>query len=128
VELLIDSITMDLDCFDNIPDFAKEAKDAFNKSFEGLWDIYFAKYGIPSPSTSSASLSRSYTRNLMLGLLQQLRENPNKRAENDRLSNNEYDRYARTNLSPIFAPNSLQVLMFWVFEKQRNLNFPLYRK
>ncbi|GJR06360.1 zinc finger BED domain-containing protein RICESLEEPER 2-like protein [Tanacetum coccineum] len=61
VELLIDSITTDLEYFDNNPFFAKEAKESFNKSFEGLWDIYFAKYGNPTPLTSSASSSRSHT-------------------------------------------------------------------
>nr|GEW22946.1 S-formylglutathione hydrolase [Tanacetum cinerariifolium] len=60
VELLIDVITIDMGCFDNNLDVAKDAKDSFNKSFSGLWDIYFAKYGIPTPSTSLASSSRFF--------------------------------------------------------------------
>ncbi|GJV75328.1 zinc finger BED domain-containing protein RICESLEEPER 2 [Tanacetum coccineum] len=53
---------------------------------------------------SLASSSRSNTRIQMLGLLQRLRENSNKQAKNDRLTNNEYERYATTDLSPIFPP------------------------
>ncbi|GJZ99646.1 zinc finger BED domain-containing protein RICESLEEPER 2 [Tanacetum coccineum] len=125
VELLIDAIQIDLGCFDNNSDFAKEAKDSFNKSFEGLWDIYFAKYGNPTPSTSSASSSRSNIWNPMLGLLQRLRENPNKQEKNDPLANNEYERYATTNFishNPTKQFGSFDVLGFW---KAKESQFPI---
>ncbi|GJR43007.1 zinc finger BED domain-containing protein RICESLEEPER 2-like protein [Tanacetum coccineum] len=82
----------------------------------GLWDIYFAKYGNPTPSTSSASSSRSHIGDPMLGLLQRLRENPNKRAKNDRLSNNKYEIYATTDFIyhiPTDEFANFDVLVFW---------------
>ncbi|PWA33154.1 hypothetical protein CTI12_AA624950 [Artemisia annua] len=75
------------------------AQGAFKYSFQGLWQYYLEKYGNPTPSvnaTSSSSRS-SYRENPIQGLLQKLRENPNKRAKSDRLQNNEYTRYTGTN-------------------------------
>ncbi|GKB75008.1 zinc finger BED domain-containing protein RICESLEEPER 2 [Tanacetum coccineum] len=122
VELLIDAITIDLGCFDNNPNFAK---DSFKEYFEGLWNIYFVKYGNPNPSTSSASLSRSNSGNLMLGLLQRLGENSNKPAKNDHLVNNEYERYVTTDFVshiPTEQFASLDVLGFW---KAKESQFPI---
>ncbi|GJY12837.1 zinc finger BED domain-containing protein RICESLEEPER 2 [Tanacetum coccineum] len=62
VELLIESTTTDLECFDD--GFATKAKERFNQSLEGLYNIYYLKY-----------------------------ENSNKRARNDRLASSEYERY-----------------------------------
>nr|GEW03588.1 zinc finger, RING/FYVE/PHD-type [Tanacetum cinerariifolium]GEX55251.1 zinc finger, RING/FYVE/PHD-type [Tanacetum cinerariifolium] len=93
-ELLIESVTTDLDCFDD--DFATKAKERFNKSLEGLYNINYLKYGNPTQSTSAASSSRSHSGNPMTQLLNLLKENSNKRAKNDRLSSNEYERYVTT--------------------------------
>ncbi|GJX94010.1 zinc finger BED domain-containing protein RICESLEEPER 2 [Tanacetum coccineum] len=43
VELLIESISTDLECFDD--GFASKAKELFNQSFQGLYNTYYLKYG-----------------------------------------------------------------------------------
>ncbi|GKC90966.1 zinc finger BED domain-containing protein RICESLEEPER 2 [Tanacetum coccineum] len=61
----------------------------------------------------------------MLGLLQRLRENSNKQAKNDRLTNNEYERYATTNFIshiPTEQFVSFDVLGFW---KAMESQFPV---
>ncbi|GKB31371.1 zinc finger BED domain-containing protein RICESLEEPER 2 [Tanacetum coccineum] len=55
VELLIESITTDLECFDD--GFTTKAKERFNSSLEGLYNIYYLKYGNPTQSSNAASSS-----------------------------------------------------------------------
>ncbi|GJY25189.1 hypothetical protein Tco_0399915 [Tanacetum coccineum] len=122
VELLIESISTDLECFDD--DFATKAKERFNKSLEGLYNIYFLKYGNPTQSTSAASSSRSNSGNPMTQLLNRLRENSNKRAKNDRLASNEYERYVTTDFIshiPTEQFRTFDVLGFW---KAKEQDFP----
>ncbi|GJX66658.1 zinc finger BED domain-containing protein RICESLEEPER 2-like protein [Tanacetum coccineum] len=58
VELLIESISTDLEFFDD--SYATKAKKYFNDSLEGLYNIYYAKYGNPTTESSSgASSSRA---------------------------------------------------------------------
>ena len=81
-------ISTDLGLFANNMNFGEDAKVAFNNSFQGLWDYYFEKYSNPTPSvnsTSSSSRSSSHRANPIQGLLQKLRENPNKGAKSDRI-------------------------------------------
>ncbi|GKD20400.1 zinc finger BED domain-containing protein RICESLEEPER 2 [Tanacetum coccineum] len=114
VELLIESITIDLECFDD--DFATKAKERFNKSLKGLYNIYYLKYGNPTQSTSAASSSRSNSGNPMTQLLNRLKENSNKPAKNDRLASNEYKRYVTTDFIshlPTDEFASFDVLGFW---------------
>ncbi|PWA94344.1 hypothetical protein CTI12_AA060020 [Artemisia annua] len=100
---LADSITSQMkDCFKQM------LSDTFKK---GLWEYYFEKYGNPTPAdhaTSSSSRS-SHRRNLIHGLLQKLRENPNKRAKSDRLQNNEYTRYTGTDFISSSLEDALEI-------------------
>nr|GEZ40355.1 zinc finger BED domain-containing protein RICESLEEPER 2-like [Tanacetum cinerariifolium] len=73
-----------------------KAKERFNKSLEGLYNIYFLKYGNPTQSTSSASSLRSNPGNPMSQLLHRLRDHSNKRAKNDHLASKKYERYVTT--------------------------------
>ncbi|GKA81338.1 zinc finger BED domain-containing protein RICESLEEPER 2 [Tanacetum coccineum] len=91
VELFIKSILTNLECFDD--GFATKAKQWFNDSLEGLYNIYYTKYGNLTQSTIAASSSRSYSGNPMTNLLNKLKEKSNKRARNDRLTISEYERY-----------------------------------
>ncbi|GJW88251.1 zinc finger BED domain-containing protein RICESLEEPER 2-like protein [Tanacetum coccineum] len=123
VELLIESITIDLECFDD--DSATKAKERFNKSLEGLYNIYYLKYGNPTQSTSAASSSRSNSENLMTHLLTQLKENSNKRAKNDRLASNEYERCITADFISYLSTDefaSFDVLGFW---KAKESMFPV---
>ncbi|GJZ02078.1 zinc finger BED domain-containing protein RICESLEEPER 2-like protein [Tanacetum coccineum] len=68
VELLIESISTDLEFFDD--SYATKAKKWFNDSLEGLYNIYYAKYGNPTTESSSgASSSRASGGNQMSRLL-----------------------------------------------------------
>ena len=130
VELLIESISNDLGLTANNGNFVGDAQTAFTNSFKGLWEYYFEKYGNPAPSMSEASSSsRSLHRgNPVQGLLQKLRENPNKRVRNDRVQNNEYTRYIGTDfISCIPAEQQVDfdVLAFW---KSKETMFPVLSK
>ncbi|GKD16435.1 zinc finger BED domain-containing protein RICESLEEPER 2-like protein [Tanacetum coccineum] len=123
VELLIESITIDLECFDD--ESATKAKERFNKSLEGLYNIYNLKYGNPTQSTSAASSSRSNSENPMTHLLNQLKENSNKRAKNDRLASNEYERCVTADFISYLSTYefaSFDVLGFW---KAKESMFPV---
>ncbi|GJR29222.1 zinc finger BED domain-containing protein RICESLEEPER 2-like protein [Tanacetum coccineum] len=52
VEFLIESISTDLELFDD--SYATKAKKWFNDSFEGLYNIYYTKYGNPTTTESSS--------------------------------------------------------------------------
>ncbi|GJW26576.1 hypothetical protein Tco_0040387 [Tanacetum coccineum] len=94
VELLIESISSDLECFDD--GFATKAKESFNQSFQGLYNTYYLKYGdttTQSTSGGGASSSMTHSGNPMTNLLNRLKDHSNKRAKNDRLTSFEYERY-----------------------------------
>ncbi|GJS24482.1 zinc finger BED domain-containing protein RICESLEEPER 2 [Tanacetum coccineum] len=123
VELLIESISTDLECFHD--DFATKAKDRFNKFVEGLYNIYFLKYGNRTQSTSSASSSRSNSGNPVSQLLHRLRDHSNKQAKNYRLASKEYERYVTTDFFshiPTDEFASFDVLSFW---KSKESQFPV---
>ncbi|GJY30418.1 hypothetical protein Tco_0413913 [Tanacetum coccineum] len=64
VELLIESISIDLKCFND--GFATKAKDLFNGYFQGLYNTYYLKYGDPTTqSTSAASSSTSHSEEIL---------------------------------------------------------------
>nr|GEZ53152.1 zinc finger BED domain-containing protein RICESLEEPER 2 [Tanacetum cinerariifolium] len=97
------------------------AKEWFNKSLEGLYNIYFLKYGNPTQSTSVASSSRSNSWSPMTQLLNRLRENSNKRVKNDRLASNKYERYVTTDFIsyiPTEQFGTFDALGFWKAKEQ----------
>ncbi|GKC44008.1 zinc finger BED domain-containing protein RICESLEEPER 2 [Tanacetum coccineum] len=123
VKLLIESISIDLECFDD--GFATKAKERFNNSLEGLYNIYYMKYGNLTQSTSAASSSRSHSGNPMTNLLNRLKENSNKQATNDRLTSSEYERYVTIDFIAHLWPDEFtgfDVLGFW---KEKESMFPV---
>ena len=130
VELLIESISNDLGLTADKVNFVEDAQRDFNNSFKGLWNYYFEKYGNPAPSMDDGSSSSrsSHRGNPIQGLLQKLRENPNKKIRSDRLQNNEYTRYTGTDfISCIPAEQQVDfdVLAFW---KSKETMFPVLSK
>ncbi|GJX26501.1 hypothetical protein Tco_0232797 [Tanacetum coccineum] len=97
VELLIESISTNLECFDD--GHATKAKKWFTDSLEGLYNIYYKKYGNPTTTESSsrASSSRASGGNQMSRLLNRLKEHTNKKAMSDPLLSFEYERYVHSN-------------------------------
>nr|GEV12109.1 hypothetical protein [Tanacetum cinerariifolium] len=92
VELLIETISMDLEFFDD--GHATKAKKWFNDSLEGLYNIYYAKSGNPTTrSRSGASSSRVSGGNQLTNLLNRLKEHKNKKARSDSSLSSEYERF-----------------------------------
>ncbi|GJY65201.1 zinc finger BED domain-containing protein RICESLEEPER 2 [Tanacetum coccineum] len=89
VDFLIESITIDLECFDD--GFATKAKERFNGYFQGLYNTYYLKYG--NPTTQSTHSSTQSGGNLMVNLFHRLKDQSKKRAKNDHLGSSEYERY-----------------------------------
>ncbi|GKE19274.1 zinc finger BED domain-containing protein RICESLEEPER 2 [Tanacetum coccineum] len=115
VELLIESISTDLECFDD--DFATKAKERFTGYFQGLYNTYYLKYGNPTTqSTSAASSSTQSGGNTLTNLLIRLKDHSNKRARNDRSTSSEYERYLHSDFISHLRPDkfaSFDVLGFW---------------
>nr|GEW88031.1 zinc finger BED domain-containing protein RICESLEEPER 2-like [Tanacetum cinerariifolium]GEW88037.1 zinc finger BED domain-containing protein RICESLEEPER 2-like [Tanacetum cinerariifolium] len=90
-ELLIESITVDFECFDD--GFATKAKERFNRYFQGLYNNYL-KYDNPTTQSTNAGCSSTQSGgNPMTNLLNRLKDHSNKRAKNDCLTSFEYERY-----------------------------------
>ncbi|GJY69500.1 zinc finger BED domain-containing protein RICESLEEPER 2-like protein [Tanacetum coccineum] len=93
VEFLIESISTDLEFFDD--SYATKAKKWFTDSLEGLYNIYYTKYGNPTTTKSSSwgggSSSKASGRNQMTRLLYRLKEHKNKKARSDPSLSSEYE-------------------------------------
>nr|GEV20747.1 zinc finger BED domain-containing protein RICESLEEPER 2 [Tanacetum cinerariifolium] len=115
VELLIESISTDLEFFDD--SYATKAKKWFNNSLKGLYNTYYAKYGNPTTESSSwASLSRASGENQMSRLLNRLQEHTKKKARNDPSLSSEYERYVNTDFVTLLDNSefaAFDLLGFW---------------
>ncbi|GJS16189.1 zinc finger BED domain-containing protein RICESLEEPER 2-like protein [Tanacetum coccineum] len=118
VEFLIESISTDLEFFDD--SYATKVKKWFTNSFEGLYNIYYTKYGNPTTTESSSggggSSSRASGGNQMTTLLRRLKEHKNKKARSDHSLSSEYERYVHSDFvthlqTTDFA--TFDVLGFW---------------
>ncbi|GJT48217.1 zinc finger BED domain-containing protein RICESLEEPER 2-like protein [Tanacetum coccineum] len=126
VEFLIESINTDLELFDD--SYATKAKKWFIDYLEGLYNIYYTKYGNPTTTESSsggeASSSRASGGNQMTRLLNRLKEHKNKKAMSDPSLSSEYERYVHSDFvthlqTTEFA--TFDVLGFW---KAKETMFP----
>ncbi|GKF13230.1 zinc finger BED domain-containing protein RICESLEEPER 2-like protein, partial [Tanacetum coccineum] len=116
VEVLIESISTNLEFFDD--EFATTAKDRFKTSFEGLYNMYYLKYGQPNQSSNAGS-----SRNQMTNLLNKLKQH--KKAKHDRLATSEYERYVEIDFVSHLSTKELaryDVLGFW---KANESTFPI---
>nr|GEV36710.1 hypothetical protein [Tanacetum cinerariifolium] len=92
VELLIESISTDLEFLDDV--HATRTKQWFNESSFGLYNLYYINYGNPTTqATSGGSSSRASGGNQIPNLLHRLKEHKNKRARSDSSLSSEYERY-----------------------------------
>ncbi|GJV45942.1 zinc finger BED domain-containing protein RICESLEEPER 2-like protein [Tanacetum coccineum] len=127
VEFLIESISTDLELFDD--SYATKAKKWFNDSFEGLYNIYYTKYGNPTTTESSSggggSSSRASGGNQMTRLLNRLKEHKNKKARSDPSLSSEYERYVHSDFVTMLQTTEFEtfdVLGFW---KAKETMFPV---
>ncbi|GJW95936.1 zinc finger BED domain-containing protein RICESLEEPER 2-like protein [Tanacetum coccineum] len=125
VELLIESISTDLKFFDD--GHATNAKKWFTDSLEGLYNIYYAKYGKPTTteSSSGASSSRASGGNQMSRLLNRLKEHTNKKARSDPSLSSEYERYVHSDFVTHLENNEFAAFDLLGFWKAKESIFPV---
>ncbi|GJZ30087.1 hypothetical protein Tco_0575134 [Tanacetum coccineum] len=123
VEFLIESISTDLEFFDD--GYATIGKKWFTDSLEGLYNIYYTKYGNPTTTTESsseASSSRESGGNQMTRLLNRLKEHKNKKARIDPSLSSEYERYVHSDFVTYFQTTEFAAFDVVVFGKAKGNN------
>nr|GEW27379.1 zinc finger BED domain-containing protein RICESLEEPER 2-like [Tanacetum cinerariifolium]GEW77042.1 zinc finger BED domain-containing protein RICESLEEPER 2-like [Tanacetum cinerariifolium]GEX51000.1 zinc finger BED domain-containing protein RICESLEEPER 2-like [Tanacetum cinerariifolium] len=124
VELLIESISTDLEFFDD--SYATKAKKWFNDSLKGLYNIYYAKYGNPiTESSSGTSSSRASGGNQMSRLLNRLQEHTKKKAKNDPSLSSEYERDVNSNFVTLLDNSEFAAFYLLGFWKANESMFPV---
>ncbi|GKB03686.1 zinc finger BED domain-containing protein RICESLEEPER 2-like protein [Tanacetum coccineum] len=124
VELLIELISTDLEFFDDT--YATKAKKWFNDSLEGLYNIYYAKYGNPTnESSSGASSSKASGGNQMSKLLNRLQEHRKKKARNDPSLSSEYERYVNSDFVTLLDNSEFAAFDLLGFWKAKETMFPV---
>nr|GEX46934.1 zinc finger BED domain-containing protein RICESLEEPER 2 [Tanacetum cinerariifolium] len=105
-----------------------KGKKWFTDSLEGLYNIYYTKYGNPTTTTKSssgASLSRTSGGNQMTQLLNRLKEHKNKKTRSDPSLSFEYERYVHSDFVTHLQTTEVaafDVLGFW---KAKETIFPV---
>nr|GEU80133.1 copia protein [Tanacetum cinerariifolium] len=118
VEFLSESLSTDLDFFDD--SYATKAKEWFTDSFEGLYNIYYTKYGNLTTTESSSggggSSSKASHGNQVTSLLRRLKEHKNKKARSDPSLSSEYERHVHSDFVTHLQTTEFEtfdVLGFW---------------
>nr|GFA52252.1 transposase [Tanacetum cinerariifolium] len=125
VDFLIESISSDLEFF--YDGFASKSKSYFKESLEGLYNLYYAKYGNPTQSSQAsggATSSKSSGGNKYSCLLNGLKAHT-KKASNDPTMSNKFERYVNLNFVTHLHPKefaTFDVLGFW---KEKETMFPV---
>ncbi|GJY90792.1 zinc finger BED domain-containing protein RICESLEEPER 2 [Tanacetum coccineum] len=126
VDFLIESISTDLEFFDDT--FAYKSKIYFKESLEGLYNLYYAKYGNPTQSSQTsggATSSKVSGENKYSRLLNGLKAHTKKKARTDLTMSSEYERYVNSDFVTHLHPKefaSFDVLGFW---KENETMFPV---
>nr|GEW17141.1 zinc finger BED domain-containing protein RICESLEEPER 2-like [Tanacetum cinerariifolium] len=111
VEFLIESISTDLDFFDD--SYATKAKEWFTDSFEGLYNIYYTKYCNPTTTESSSegggSSSKASYENQLTSLLRRLKKHKKKKARSDPSLSSEYERYAKETTFSVLSRMAMDI-------------------
>nr|GEW46119.1 zinc finger BED domain-containing protein RICESLEEPER 2-like [Tanacetum cinerariifolium] len=113
---LIESISSDLEFFDD--GFASKSKSYFKESLEGLYNLYYAKYGNPTQSSqasSGATSSKASGENNYSRLLNGLKAHTKKKM-NDPTTSSEFERYVNLDFVTHLHPKefaTFDVLGFW---------------
>nr|GEV47051.1 hypothetical protein [Tanacetum cinerariifolium] len=126
-EFLIESISTNLDFFDD--SHVTKAKKWFTDSFEGLYNIYYTKFGNPTTTESSSGAGGSSSTaghgNQVTSLLSRLKEHKNKKARSDPSLSSEYERYVHSGFVTHLQTTEFEtfdVLGFW---KAKETTFPV---
>ncbi|GJW53559.1 zinc finger BED domain-containing protein RICESLEEPER 2-like protein [Tanacetum coccineum] len=101
-------------------------KKWFIDSLEGLYNIYYAKYGNPTnESSSGASSSKASGGNQMSKLLNRLQEHKKKKARNDPSLSFEYERYVNSDFVTLLDNSEFVAFDLLGFWKAKEIIFPV---
>ncbi|GJY44185.1 zinc finger BED domain-containing protein RICESLEEPER 2-like protein [Tanacetum coccineum] len=102
-------------------------KKWFTDSLEGLYNIYYAKYGNPTTteSSSGASSSRASGGNQMSRLLNRLKKHTNKKARSDPLLSSEYERHVYSDFVTHLENSEFAAFDLLGFWKAKESIFPV---
>ncbi|GJX11188.1 zinc finger BED domain-containing protein RICESLEEPER 2 [Tanacetum coccineum] len=118
------NISRDLEFEDD--GFATRSLDWFHESFQGLYNMYYSKYGTnQTQSTSGGGSSSGVTRDPYARLLQGLTQHKKKKSRGDPTMSSEYEQYLKTDFVSGLQPKdfaSYDVLGFW---KSKENQFPV---
>ncbi|GJY89217.1 zinc finger BED domain-containing protein RICESLEEPER 2-like protein [Tanacetum coccineum] len=124
VDYLIENISRDLEFEDD--GFATRSLDWFHESFQGLYNMYYSKYGTnQTQSTSGGGSSSGVTRDPYARLLHGLTQHKKKKSRGDPTMSSEYEQYLKTDFVLGLQPKdfaSYDVLGFW---KSKENQFPV---
>ncbi|GKC96410.1 zinc finger BED domain-containing protein RICESLEEPER 2 [Tanacetum coccineum] len=112
-------------CF-NVSGFATRSLDWFHESFQGLYNMYYSKYGTnQTQSTSDGGSSSGVSRDPYARLLHGLTQHKKKKSRGDPTMSSEYEQYLKTDFVSGLQPKdfaSYDVLGFW---KSKENQFPV---
>ncbi|GKC01837.1 zinc finger BED domain-containing protein RICESLEEPER 2-like protein [Tanacetum coccineum] len=124
VDYLIENISRDLEFEDD--GFATRSLDWFHESFQGLYNMYYSKYGTnQTQSTSGGGSSSGVSRDPYARLLHGLNQHKKKKSRGDPTMSSEYEQYLKTDFVSGLQPKdfaSYDVLGFW---KSKENQFPV---
>ncbi|GJQ96003.1 zinc finger BED domain-containing protein RICESLEEPER 2-like protein [Tanacetum coccineum] len=124
VDYLIENISRDLEFQDD--GFATRSLDWFHESFQGLYNMYYTKYGTNhTQSTSGGGSSSGVSRDPYARLLHGLKGHTKKKARNDPTMSSEYEQYLKADFVSHLHPKdfaTFDVLGFW---KAKENQFPV---
>ncbi|GJZ51172.1 zinc finger BED domain-containing protein RICESLEEPER 2-like protein [Tanacetum coccineum] len=124
VDYLIENISRDLEFQDD--GFATRSLDWFHESFQGLYNMYYTKYGTnQTQSTSGGGSSSGVSRDPYARLLHGLTQHKKKKSRGDPTMSSEYEQYLKTDFVSGLQPKdfaSYDVLGFW---KSKENQFPV---
>nr|GEZ72755.1 zinc finger BED domain-containing protein RICESLEEPER 2 [Tanacetum cinerariifolium] len=125
VNFLIESISSDLE-FSN-DGFASKSKSYFKESLEGLYNLYYAKYGNPTQSSQAsggATSSKSSGGNKYSRLLNGLKAHT-KTVRNDPTTSSEFERYVNSDFVTHLHPKEFATFDVLGFLKEKETMFPV---
>ncbi|GKB47438.1 hypothetical protein Tco_0898191 [Tanacetum coccineum] len=126
VDYLIENISRDLEFEDD--GFATRSLDWFHESFQGLYNMYYSKYGTnQTQSTSGGGSSSGVTRDPYARLLQGLTQHKKKKSRGDPTMSSEYEQYLQKDFVSGLQPKDFASYeLYWGFGKQRKISFLFY--
>ncbi|GJS50285.1 zinc finger BED domain-containing protein RICESLEEPER 2 [Tanacetum coccineum] len=124
VDYLIENISKDLEFADD--GFATRSVDYFHESFQGLYNMYYTKYGShQTQSTTAEGSSSQKSRDPLSRMVHGLTQHKQKKARGDPIMSSEYEQYIKTDFVRGLQPKdyeSYDVLGFW---KTKENQFPV---